>query len=155
MFDKLNIYIYNIRLTLRKYFFCMSKWFEWHCGKIRHSNMTKKVKRHSISVDEINSVYIYIYIYIYVCVCMYTCNILTWTLETCCVTPKYCLSLCFEPLLFIHTKTICKYSYFAYINIVDALWFISSKPHLFTLRSWKASNKTIFINIPIQFYSAI
>ena len=71
MFDKLNIYIYNIRLTLRKYFFCMSKWFEWHCGKIRHSNMTKKVKRHSISVDEINSVYIYIYIYMCVCVYVY------------------------------------------------------------------------------------
>ena len=33
--------------------------------------MTKKVKRHSISVDEINSVYIYIYIYIYMCVCVY------------------------------------------------------------------------------------
>ena len=39
----------------------------------------------------------------------------TWkgqTLETFCVTPKYWLCLYFEPLLFIHTKTIYKCSYF-------------------------------------------
>ena len=39
----------------------------------------------------------------------------TWKgqkLETFCVTPKYWLCLYFEPLLFIHTKTIYKCSYF-------------------------------------------
>ena len=46
----------------------------------------------------------------------------TWkiqTLNTCCVTPKSCLYLYFEPLLFIHTKAIYNYnySYFVYIYI--------------------------------------
>ena len=51
----------------------------------------------------------------------------TWkarTLETCCVTLKYCLYLYLLPLLFIHTKTIYKYSYFLHICIYIYIYYI-------------------------------
>ena len=51
----------------------------------------------------------------------------TWkarTLETCCVTLKYCLYLYLLPLLFIHTKTIYKYSYFLHICIYIYIYIL-------------------------------
>ena len=47
----------------------------------------------------------------------------TQTLNTCCVTPKSCLYLYFEPLLFIHTKAIYNYNY-SYFVCVDVYTYI-------------------------------
>ena len=63
------------------------------------------IQKRIISADKVTSLYVYVYIFI------------------CCITPRRCLYLHFEPLLFIHT--IYKFSYLvSYIYIYETYIYI-------------------------------